>query len=404
MAAGNMKKVAIIGGSIAGCLAALVLGRKGYDVNIYERSSASLSDRGAAIGIPAALFSELKQRDLVDKDMRHLTHRNMHYSHASLGRGDLELFTLPTEIVALRWGHLYQQLRRRIDNTRYHRGVSVESIDDTAEQAVLTLESGDNISCDLVIAADGANSQFRSLVSGEHRPVYAGYVLWRGLVAENKLARPECHEGIGWSLFENGLAGAYYIANELGQSEPGARTLNWGIYNTLSTADFETLLPGDTKQQSAAHSLSSSALAKLHSLAQEHLTAPLCDAVLATEPPFIQAIVDIIPKRLVKGRVVLAGDAAGILRPHSASGISKAAENIFSLAQCLAQYSGQTEALEVWEQLQLQALQKHSELARRLGRGLVSHAPDWNAMTPTDMPQWWDSMVSGANWYADSST
>ena len=397
-----MKKVAIVGGSIAGCLAALVLGRKGYDVNIYERSSASLSDRGAAIGIPATLFTELKQRDLVDKDMPHLTHRSMHYSHAFQERGDLELMTLPTEIVALRWGHLYQQLRRRIDNKMYHQGASVVSIDDSAEQAVVTLESGDKTSSDLVIAADGANSQFRNLVCGEQKQAYAGYVLWRGMVAERKLAKPDSYNGICWSLFNDGLAGAYFIANEPGQSDPGERTLNWGIYNTLSASEFESLLPINAKQQPAAHSLSAAALETLHGLAEGHLTAPLRDAVLATERPFIQAITDIVPTRLVKGRVVLAGDAAGVLRPHSASGISKAAENIFTLALALEQHPVQAEALKTWEQHQLQALGKHSELAQRLGRGLVSHSPDWSAMTPSDMPQWWQSMLSGAHWYADS--
>ena len=44
----KMTNVTVIGGSIAGCLASLVLGRQGYDTNVFERTDASLVDRGGA--------------------------------------------------------------------------------------------------------------------------------------------------------------------------------------------------------------------------------------------------------------------------------------------------------------------------------------------------------------------
>lgn len=47
--------VAIIGGSIAGCAAAIALRRVGCEVTVYERSRGTLEDRGAGIGMPLAL-------------------------------------------------------------------------------------------------------------------------------------------------------------------------------------------------------------------------------------------------------------------------------------------------------------------------------------------------------------
>ena len=48
-------RVAVIGGSIAGCAAAIALSRAGCDVTVYERSLGDLADRGFGIGLPLAL-------------------------------------------------------------------------------------------------------------------------------------------------------------------------------------------------------------------------------------------------------------------------------------------------------------------------------------------------------------
>ena len=64
-------KVAIVGGSIAGCAAAIALQRGGCEVTVYERSRGKLEDRGAGIGMPLALLHTLIERDFVDANMAH---------------------------------------------------------------------------------------------------------------------------------------------------------------------------------------------------------------------------------------------------------------------------------------------------------------------------------------------
>src|SRR5262245_65074617 len=63
--------VAIVGGSLAGCAAAIALRRAGCAVTVYERSRGKLEDRGAGIGMPLALLHTLIERDFVDAGMAH---------------------------------------------------------------------------------------------------------------------------------------------------------------------------------------------------------------------------------------------------------------------------------------------------------------------------------------------
>src|SRR5262245_62468142 len=64
-------RVAIVGGSLAGCAAAIALRRAGCQVVVFERSTGALEDRGAGIGMPLALLRTLVERDFIDADMAH---------------------------------------------------------------------------------------------------------------------------------------------------------------------------------------------------------------------------------------------------------------------------------------------------------------------------------------------
>lgn len=78
--------------------------------------------------------------------------------------------------------------------------------------------------------------------------------------------------------------------------------------------------------------------------------------VHATEEPFAQAILDLTSARMVRGRVVLIGDAAFIPRPHTAASTSKAAANALALTETLEGAGTDAEiarALDDWEVPQL---------------------------------------------------
>jgi 2-polyprenyl-6-methoxyphenol hydroxylase-like FAD-dependent oxidoreductase len=55
----------IIGGSISGLFAAHILGRIGWDVDVFERAGEDLAGRGAGIGTHPALHEVMRRLELV---------------------------------------------------------------------------------------------------------------------------------------------------------------------------------------------------------------------------------------------------------------------------------------------------------------------------------------------------
>src|SRR5260370_21226924 len=64
-------RVGIIGGSIAGCAAAVALARSGHEVTVFERSPARLLSRGLGIATQAGVFGELVRRDMIGAGFPH---------------------------------------------------------------------------------------------------------------------------------------------------------------------------------------------------------------------------------------------------------------------------------------------------------------------------------------------
>ena len=62
------QKVGIVGGSIAGSSAAILMSRAGHDVTVFERSRGALQGRGGGIGTPMATFKSLIEEDILDAD------------------------------------------------------------------------------------------------------------------------------------------------------------------------------------------------------------------------------------------------------------------------------------------------------------------------------------------------
>ncbi|MDT8323243.1 MAG: NAD-binding protein, partial [Bacteroidota bacterium] len=63
--------IGIVGGSLAGCSAAILLGRAGHQVTVHERSSGTLQGRGGGIGTTAAVLDALKRNDVIDENFPH---------------------------------------------------------------------------------------------------------------------------------------------------------------------------------------------------------------------------------------------------------------------------------------------------------------------------------------------
>jgi 2-polyprenyl-6-methoxyphenol hydroxylase-like FAD-dependent oxidoreductase len=98
------------------------------------------------------------------------------------------------------------------------------------------------------------------------------------------------------------------------------------------------------------------------------LLAPqFAEVVRLTEQPFFQPIYDVESDKLVFGRVVLAGDAAFVARPHVGMGVTKAAGDAVALADALRENDDIDEALRRYEQARIRFGAAVITRARHLG-------------------------------------
>ena len=333
-------RIAIIGGSIAGLLAGLLLLRDKWDVRIYERSGDELAGRGAGIAPHRALFDacalagiDVEKTIGVESAGRTLLGRDGHVVASNEMR---QLFTS--------WGLLYRSLRAVFPDERYHNGIGVREIHATETGVRLTFDDDTGESADWVIGADGLRSLVRQTVAPDSELRYAGYVAWRGLVIESKLPlalRRQLERGMTFYVPENEHVLGYTVAGPNDTLVRGNRWYNWVWYRPLPTGPRldATFTDDDGTQYRDGippPRIRRDVIDALHADAATCLPPQFRSVVLATEQPFLQPIVELCSGQLVRDRCVLIGDAAFTARPHIGLGVSKAAGDASSLSAAFA--------------------------------------------------------------------
>ena len=97
---------------------------------------------------------------------------------------------------------------------------------------------------------------------------------------------------------------------------------------------------------------------------------PLAAAVAAEQRPFLQAIFDYEAPRMANGPLALLGDAAFVVRPHTAMGVAKAAGDAMALRSALSK-APLKEALEAYERERLPLGAEIAAYGRRLAERFV---------------------------------
>lgn len=352
-----MGRAVVVGGSLGGLNAALWLRDIGWDVEVLERSASPLEGRGAGIVLHPATA-----RYLVDHGVADLTEISAPVDWLRyLGADATVLSQTPCRFRFTSWTTLYRALVGCLDRSRYRMGAEVAAVENDRGAMSVTTVSGEQISGDLIVAADGVASTVRSGVLPDVTARYAGYVGWRGTVGEELLS-PETfgvlHEAITYHLMPASHILAYPIPNVDGTVTPGRRQFNWVWYrNVAEGAPVDDLMTGVDGRR---HPLSlPPGMVSPHHVdelrtAAKQLPGPLAEIATETAQPFVQLIVDVAVPRMVIGRICILGDAAFALRPHAAVGTAKAAEDAFQLARALQSNPGDVDgALRAWEDRQL---------------------------------------------------
>jgi 2-polyprenyl-6-methoxyphenol hydroxylase-like FAD-dependent oxidoreductase len=361
----------VIGGSLAGLFAGLLLRRGGFDVDIYERVHGALAGRGAGIVTHAMLEETLDAAGIAwHEDLGVEVGTRRVYDLA--GRLALEW---PYPQILTAWDRLYDMLRRAFPPGRYHDGKELVAIEAGAHRVTARFADGSSAEGDLLIGADGLRSTVRGLLLPDIVPLYAGYAAWRALVPEAAIPRArhaELFMHMAFCLPAGEQILGYPVAGPDNDLRPGHRRYNLVWYRPAEPQRaLRRLL---TDEAGVTHALSippplisREVIAEMRAAAETVLAPQFRELIRLAGQPILQAIYDIESPRMAFGRVAIIGDAAFVARPHVGAGVTKAAQDALFLARALSCASSIEQGLAAMEASRLSFGRRIISRARELG-------------------------------------
>lgn len=368
----GMPAVAVVGGSLGGLTAALLLRDIGCDVTVYERSRETLQARGAGIAVlpetlryPVERLGVPVERISSSTDWIRFLERDGSVRHAQR-----HLYRFSS------WNTVYRTLLGAFGADRYRLGRDMTSFaPDPAGGVRVRFADGEDVRTDLLICADGIGSAARSSVLPEVGARYAGYVAWRGTVPERELDGPAfdaLHDALTYQVLPGSHVLVYPIPGPDGAVGVGDRLINMVWYRNVAEPDLAAFLTDRDGQPRPVSlppgSVRDEQVEELRSSAAAQLAPPVAEVVARIGQPFVQAVFDIGVPRMAFDRACLLGDAAFAVRPHAAAGTAKAAEDGWVLAAELEAAGGDVPtALAAWETAQLALGSRLLERNREIG-------------------------------------
>ncbi len=335
------RRAVIVGGSMAGLFAALLLRRAGWDVIVCERSPRGLDGRGAGIVTHPELVDRLRQAGVDLGRPLGVTVPGRVVLDADGGvrcRADLPQ-------ILTSWDRVYRMLMDALPAELHRSGMALERVEQDGRGVGARFAGDETIEADLLVGADGIYSTVRAQLMPETRPAYAGYIAWRGLVDERRLSdatRGMLCDRFGFCLPPREQMLGYPVAGSSGDDgvAPGSRRYNFVWYRP---ADAQTDLPDLLTDASGRRHgpsippdrIRRELVAAMRADAHRLLAPHYAEVVDRTDQPFFQPIYDLESRRLVVGRVALIGDAAFVARPHLGMGVTKAGSDAAVLAEAL---------------------------------------------------------------------
>ncbi|MER6609576.1 FAD-dependent monooxygenase [Streptomyces sp. NPDC000927] len=313
-------RIVIVGGSVGGLAAAHEMRAVGAEAAVYERSSGRMEARGAGIVMQPEVEALLARLHMSARAVSvELWERQQLHLHGRATR-----YEAPQLMTA--WDTLYRALREPLAGVCYRLDSALRRL--RAEGSLVTAEFADGYTTQghFLVGADGIGSVTRRLLGGAARLSYAGYVAWRGLEPEAALPGDLLELLTGRFTFfgSDGMQMlCYLVPGPEGELTEGSRRVNWVWYMNVPERELPRLLasrsgkpyttflpPGEMLPDTAA---------ELAATADASLPPQFAELVRRSDV-FMQPVFDLSPHRMVADHAVLIGDAAGTVRPHTASG------------------------------------------------------------------------------------
>ncbi len=362
------RKALVVGGSLGGLFAANLLSRAGWDVEVFERAGVALAGRGAGIITHGELFDAMRRAGaVIDEAIGCPTH-----GRVTLDRSGASAAGLPMVQILAAWGSLYGLMKGVFPASRYHFNKSLLRVEQNDAAVTAHFDDGTNASGDLLVGADGIRSTVRAQFLSQSKPVYAGYLAWRGLADEsavNEETRRTLAGRMAFCLPPGEQMLTYFVPGRDNSTGAGERRINFvwyrpvdgdaGLRDLFTDADgrhYEHNIPPDRIRPRV--------IADMRAAAAELLAPQFADVVRATAEPLFQPIYDLESPQLAFGRVALLGDAAFVARPHVGLGVTKAAGDAAALADALLAHPGDIGS----------ALARYADSRLEYGKAIVAHA------------------------------
>jgi 2-polyprenyl-6-methoxyphenol hydroxylase-like FAD-dependent oxidoreductase len=351
-----MRRALVIGGSLGGLIMAHLLRGAGWDATVFERNDDELASRGVGLGTHPQLIAILKRAGVdFDETMGIAPSRAV-----CLDRSGEITIERPTARTLSGWSRLYRALLDALPGRSYRLGKRLTRVEQDTDSVTAIFADGSSERGDLLIGADGVRSTVRAQFLPSVQPSYAGYVAWRASIDEADVPPAIWRELVDLYAFclpEGEQLISYAVPGRDNSTAVGRRAYNIVWYRPV---DRDTLADFCTDANGRHHAngippplIRPDVIARIKVEARATIAPQIAD-VFARSAPFFQPIYDLASPQIVFGRVVLAGDAAFVARPHAGAGTTKAALDAACLADSLRDTGNDiTAGLQRYECMQL---------------------------------------------------
>ena len=344
--------IIIAGAGIGGLTTALSCIRQGMRVTLLEQAK-ELKEIGAGVQISsngARVLQELGLIGLVDDvAVKPITFRVLSFETDQI----ISDMPLGPE-AAKRYGGTFYQFHRAdlldVLKSRLPSGVlrlesKVVDFEQDNKSVTAILESGERVSGDALIGADGIHSAIRKKLVGDGPTTFSGKLVWRALISADRIKDLDFKERFyGWAGLDR-MVWAYWV-------RPGKVFNFGGVVPSTEVRNETWSQTGDLEEMKASFAGANSRLTALIERIDEAFITGLYDR-------------DPLPKWTV-GNVTLLGDAAHSMLPYLAQGATQSIEDGYVLARILGRKGANDipAALQLYERKRRPRTSKVQTVAR----------------------------------------